>query len=412
MWGGWVLVAAVALVYAALSGRAGRWSITAPMVAVALGVIVSPSDLGLVSIEVSEPVSTTLFKVTLALLLFVEAASLDPKMIRREAGWTFRLLVPGMLLVIAGGTALALVMFDVTSVWEAAVIGAILAPTDAALGMAVVSNPRVPGRVRRTLLVESGLNDGLALPLALGFTAAALTELGVQTRGDALSFVLEQIVFGVLAGIVLGLAAGAFLRFSIARQWSASQWLRIAPLAGALLAYAGAEAIGGNGFISVWVAGLAYGHVLHASAPHVESFGERLGTALTALSFFLFGATLLAPALLDLTWQLVVYGLLSLAAVRPVAVLLAMWRSKAPLQTSIFLGWFGPRGIASIIIAAIVVKDAGLDQNSLVVMVTAITVGLSVYLHGLTAEPGANAFANWYEHHQSADDERAEADAD
>ena len=400
MWGGWALVAIVALAYAAFSNRAGRVWVTAPMVAVALGVLVSSEALDLVKIEVDGPVATTLFKVTLAVLLFIEAASLDPDVIRGEAGWTFRLLVPAMLLVIAGGAVVAYAMFDVTSIWEALVIGAILAPTDAALGMAVVSNPRVPGRVRRSLIVESGLNDGLALPLALAFTAAALAELGEQTRGDALTFMLEQIGFGVLAGVILGLAAGALMRYAIDRDWATTQWLRIAPLAAALLAYAGAEWINGNGFIGVWAGGLMYGYVLHASAPHVEAFGERLGTALTAISFFLFGAAILAPAFSDLTWQLVVYGLLSLALIRPLAVGLSMWRSKAPWQTSMFLGWFGPRGIASIIVAAIVVKDAGLEKNSLVVLVTAVTVGLSVYLHGLSAEPGATAFADWHERHE------------
>jgi NhaP-type Na+/H+ or K+/H+ antiporter len=405
MWGGWALVAIVALVYAAFSKRAGRVWLTAPMVAVALGVLISSQALNLVKIEVEGPVATTLFKATLALLLFIEAASLNPKVIRQEANWTARLLVPAMLLVIAGGAALALVMFDVVNVWEAAVIGAILAPTDAALGMAVVSNPRVPGRIRRSLIVESGLNDGLALPLALAFTSAALADLGEKTRGDALTFMLEQIGFGVLAGVVLGLAAGALMRLALDRGWTATEWLRIAPLAAALLAYAGAEWIHGNGFIGVWVAGLVYGSVLHASAPHVEAFSERLGTALTAMSFFLFGATLLAPALGDVTWQHVVYGLLSLAAIRPLAVLIAMWRSKAPWQTSIFLGWFGPRGIASIIIAAIVVKDAGLEKNSLVVLVTSVTVVLSVFLHGLSAEPGAEAFADWHERRQPGEPE-------
>ena len=397
VWWGWALVAAVGLLYAAFSSRLEKASITAPMVAVALGVIVSPEVLDLVKIEVEEPVATTLLKATLALLLFVEAASIDPDNIRSEAGLTARLLGPAMLLVIAGGAGAALVLFDVASVWEALVIGAILAPTDAALGLAVVSNERVPGRIRRSLVVESGLNDGLALPLALAFTAAALAELGKQTRGDALTFMAEQIGLGVLAGVVLGVAAGGLIWAATKRDWTTSGWLRIAPLGATLLAYGGAEAIHGNGFISVWVAGVAYGYVLHHSAPHAEAFGERVGTALTVISFFLFGATLLAPLFSDLTWQLVVYGVLSLAVIRPLAVAISMLGSGEPWQTSAFLGWFGPRGIASIIIAAIVVKDAGLDANSLVVIVTVVTVTLSVYLHGLTAGVGAQQYADWEE---------------
>ena len=208
MWWGWAVVAGVIIVYAAFSERVGRLSVTAPMVFVALGAIVSEDGLDLVTIDADKPVVTTLFKVTLAMLLFIEAASLDPKVIVNEAGLTSRLLGPAMILVIAGGAAIALVLFDVANVWEAAVIGAVLAPTDAALGLAVVSNKRVPGRVRRTLIVESGLNDGLALPLALAFTAAALADLGVQGVEEAVIFMLEQIGFGLIAGVALGFASG------------------------------------------------------------------------------------------------------------------------------------------------------------------------------------------------------------
>ncbi len=397
MWWGWAVVAATVLAYAAFSHRLDKAYVTAPMIFVTLGAVVADDGFGLVKIELDGALAQALFKTTLALLLFVEAASIDPKVIKREAGLISRLLGPGMLLAIAGGAAFALAFFDVVNIWEAAIIGAILAPTDAALGLAVVSNKRVPGRMRRGLVVESGLNDGLALPLALAFTAAALADLGVKSQGDAWTFMLEQIGFGVAGGVILGLAAGALLRLAVARDWARAQWLRISPLAATLLAYAGAEAIDGNGFISAWVAGLVYGYALHSSASHVEAFGERLGAALTAVSFFVFGAALLAPSLSDLTWEMVAYGLISLAVVRPAAVAVAMLGSRMRWQTRAFLGWFGPRGIASIIIASIVVKDAGLADDSRIVLITSVTVGLSVYLHGLTAVPGARWYARWSE---------------
>ena len=401
MWWGWVVVAAVAVAYSALSRRLDRSYITAPMVFVALGVLVAPGGLGLVEIELTDDLAKALFKVTLALLLFAEAATIDLTGLKSDRSIVGRLLGLAMPLLIIFGAAVALVLFGVLSFWEAAVVAAILAPTDAALGAAVVSNPRVPARIRRSLIVESGLNDGLALPLALLFTAAALAQLGIETKGDALTFMLEQIGYGVIAGVTLGAAAGWLIRRAVQKQWTVDEWTKLSTLAVALLAYAGAEAVHGNGFIAAWVAGFVFGHIVHSEAPHVEEFGERVGKVLTVISFFVFGAIMLGPALSLISWQMVLYGMLSLAVLRPISVAIGMARAKLPWQSVAFLGWFGPRGIASIIIVAIVIKEAGLPGDDLIVTITTVTVALSVYLHGLTAIPGAERFADWHEQHST-----------
>lgn len=370
---------------------------TAPMVFVALGVAVAGSGLGLIEVELTDDLTKALFKVTLAILLFTEAATIDLSGLRRDGGLIARLLGLAMPLLIIAGAATVLSLFGVLSLWEAAVIAAILAPTDAALGSAVVSNPRVPIRIRRSLIVESGLNDGLALPLALLFTAAALAQLGIETKGDAMTFMLEQIGYGVIGGLVLGAAAGWLIREAVQRQWARAEWTKLSTLAVALLAYAGAEAAHGNGFIAAWVAGLVFGHLVGTEAPHVEEFGEHLGKVLTVISFFVFGATMLGPALPLITWQMVLYALLSLVVLRPLSVAIGMAGAKLPWQSTAFLGWFGPRGIASIIIAAIIVKEAGLPGDDIIVTITTVTVAMSVFLHGLTAVPGADRYADWQE---------------
>ncbi len=397
MWWGWAIVAAVAIGYSALSQRLNRGYITAPMVFVALGTLVAQDGLGLVEVDLGGDLTKALFKVTLAILLFVEAATIDLPGLRRDRGLVARLLGIAMPLLIIAGTAAALVLFGVLTFWEAAVVSAILAPTDAAVGSAVVSNPRVPARIRGSLIVESGLNDGLALPLALMFTAAALAQLGVETKGDALTFMVQQVGFGAIAGVAVGVAAGWLIRRAYRNQWAGNEWTKLSTLAVALLAYASAEAVHGNGFIAAWVAGLVFGNLVNTEAPHVEEFGERLGKVLTVVSFFVFGATMLAPGISLVTWEMVIFGVLSLALLRPLAVALGMIGARLPWQSVAFLGWFGPRGIASIIIVAIVIKEAGLPGDDIIVTITTVVVAMSVYLHGLTAVPGAEMYADWQE---------------
>ena len=395
MWWGWVIAAAVILVYAAYSKKLSVSVITGPMVFVALGLLLSQHGLGLVEIELDGHLTKGLFKATLALLLFIEASRLDANTLRRDVSWIVRLLFVVMPLVIALGAGAAALGFEI-SVWEALILGVILAPTDASLGGPVVNNKAVPAKVRRTLVVESGLNDGLALPLALIFTGAALWELGIEVQGDPWVFVLEQIGFGVLGGVVLGAAAGWLVATAATAERIGGKWLHIAPLAAALLAYAGAEALGGNGFVAVWLGGLMYGFVSRRYVPddhEFAEFSEDLSEVLIGISFFVFGATILGPAIEPATWQIVVYGLVSLILVRPIATFLGFVGARMDWRTGAFIGWFGPRGVASIIIVAIVVKEAGLPKDDFLITVTAVAVALSVFLHGLTAAPGGNWYA-------------------
>ena len=214
---------------------------------------------------------------------------------------------------------------------------------------------------------------------------------------------MEQIGFGILAGLMLGAAGGWLVRKAVEADWAASEWVKFSPIAVVLLVFAGAEVIHGNEFIAAWVGGITFGYVVRPAVSHVEEFSHRLSQVLTVISFFVFGAVLLGPALSGLTWQMVVYGLVSLALVRPIAVALGMLGAGLPWQTSAFLGWFGPRGIASVILATIVIKEAGLPGDDIIVLIMTVTVALSVYLHGLSAVPGANRYADWHESEAAAD---------
>ena len=187
------------------------------------------------------------------------------------------------------------------------------------------------------------------------------------------------------------------MRRAYRNQWAGNEWTKLSTLAVALLAYASAEAVHGNGFIAAWVAGLVFGNLVNTEAPHIEEFGERLGKVLTVVSFFVFGATMLAPGISLVTWEMVIFGVLSLALLRPLAVALGMIGARLPWQSVAFLGWFGPRGIASIIIVAIIIKEAGLPGDDIIVTITTVVVAMSVYLHGLTAVPGAERYADWQE---------------
>ena len=408
MWWGWVIVALVIIGYLALSRRLDGLWVTAPMVFVALGAIVADDGLGIVSVQLDGELVDVLFKATLALLLFVEAAAIKPAELRTETGLIARLLAIGMPLAIAVGAAAALVFFGLLSFWEAAIVGAILAPTDAALSQGVVSNERVPAGIRNTLVTESGLNDGLAVPFALAFTAAALANFGIETKGDALTFALEQIGFGILAGVALGALGGWLVRKAVEAGWAGSEWVKFAPLAVTFLVFAGAEVIHGNEFIAAWVGGITFGYVVRPAVDHVEEFSHRVSQVLTVISFFVFGAILLGPALGKFTWQMVVFGLISLALVRPAAVALGMIGTRLQWQTVAFLGWFGPRGIASVILAFIVIKEAGLPADDVIVVIMTVTVGLSVYLHGLSAVPGSNWYADWAERRTTSDHSTAD----
>ena len=323
-----------------------------------------------------------------------------------------RLLTWGLPLTVMFGAVVAGLMFTSLSIWEAALIGAILAPTDAALGQAVVTNPRVPQRIRQALNVESGLNDGIALPLVLVFLAAAEeTAKGGGSLGGLLSFLGQEILVAAAIGIVFGWLGAKAIIHANNRQWISHTWLQIGALALAVAAYGLAVPLGGSGFIAAWLTGLTLGAMIRGKVDDLSEFAESLGSLLTMASFFVFGLILLGPAVGSLTWQIAIYAILTLAVLRGGAVALSMIGSSLRPGTVLFMGWFGPRGLASIIFAGLIVEDAVLASSDLIVTLTMVTVGLSIYAHGATSWFGSESYGRWHQR-QPKDEQPADHGAE
>jgi len=397
----WALptIALALLAFAAASGRLEGTPITSPMVFTAVGLLVGADTLGLVDPAVSSEAVKLLAEATLALVLFGDASRIDLAALRDEVSIPARLLGIGLPLTLLAGFAGGLVLFGSLSWPEALLLGVILAPTDAALGQAVVTLPRLPSRVRQGLNVESGLNDGICVPLFFIVLALAQADAGDVTDVGAFRLVAEEIGYGIAGGVVAGVVAAAVVVIGGRMRSVENLWLQVVPLAGAVLAYSLADGLGGSGFIAAFVAGMVFGGLRRRHGGEVGYLIEELGGVLNATTFIVFGAVMLGPALGATTWQIVLYAVLSLTLVRMLPVGVALLGTGARRPTVGFLGWFGPRGLASIVFAVILIEEGGLPHQNLIVTTVVITIGLSVLAHGLTAAPLADRYATWFESH-------------
>lgn len=393
------VMAAVVVAYSLLQRRLSKTILSGPLIFVVFGLIASSDALGLFTLDLDAELVQILLKATLVVLLFTEASELPPRHVIREASLPGRLLLVAMPLVIALGGALGIwLLTGVDLFWQAALLGAILAPTDAALGQPVVSNPRVPGPVRRSLTVEAGLNDGLAVPFAYLFAALAEIVHGDGGGPTFLEFLFDQIVIGIAIGVAVGWLGAKAANAARRNGWTSTSWLQVGFLALAVVSFALAEGLDGNGFIAAWIAGFVFRSTKDEDL-HAAAFAEESGHVLTLLSFFVFGAVLLPPTLDALNGWFIAYALASLLLVRPIAVWISMFRARLRLPTIAYMGWFGPRGVASLVLAVLVAKKFDVPGIDTILEVMTVTVALSVLLHGVTAWPGSNAYANWIERH-------------
>jgi len=319
--------------------------------------------------------------------------------LRGEAGVPARLLGIGLPLTLLAGFVAAVALLGDLAWPEALVLAVILAPTDAALGQVVVTSKRLPSRVRQSLNVESGLNDGICVPLffvALAVAQAEETEAGWP---EAVRLVLEELGYGALAGAGAGAIAAAVVIVAVRRGSIAPPWLQAVPLAGAALAFGLAQPVGGSGFIAAFVGGAFFGGLRRREGGNVAYLIDEMGALLAAATFVIFGAVLLVPAVESATWQAVLYAVLSLTLIRMVPVGIAMIGTGALRPTVSFLGWFGPRGLASIVFALLLVEEGGLPNDEVILVVTFVTVGLSVFAHGVSAAPLTRRYSEWLEAH-------------
>ena len=395
----WVLpaIAVSVLAFAAVSRKLDGTSVTAPMVFTAAGLVGGAKAAGLVHPSPDGATVKLLASATLAVVLFGDAARIDLRALKEEYRVPARLLGIGLPLTIAAGFGAALVLFGGLEWPEALILAIVLAPTDAALGQSVVTLPSLPSLVRQGLNVESGLNDGLCVPLFGIAIAIATTEAGITAAHHAVTLVVEEIGYGFLVGTGAGALAAAVVVLAGSRGLVDPLWLQVVPAAASVLAYTAATAVGGSGFIAAFVGGLIFGALRHRVGGEVGYMLEELGALLGAATFVVFGGGFLEPALGDITWAVAGYALLSLTLVRMLPVGIAMLGTDARPQTLAFLGWFGPRGLASIVFAVLIVEaDGTLPHESLLLTTIYATVGLSVLLHGLSAAPLARRYGTWY----------------
>lgn len=406
----WVLTAAGAVVvcYAAVSRRLSTTVLSAPLVFMAVGLAIGPLGLDLTDLGTDLHPGKVLLESALSLLLFSDAAAIRGRELRRERFLPLRLLAIGLPLTIALGWLIAWPLLSGLGVWGLALVAVILAPTDAALGQQAVANRRVPALVRHGLSVESGLNDGLALPFFLLALAAAGGGHGGH-QGVAETFYRALLLSGAI-GAAAGWLGARLLRWSVARGWVAPGWRQLLVIAIPPIAYALSGEAQGSGFIAAWVAGLVFGNTLRAgpaggdaasASDHDDRLGrtveltELLGVLLAMLSFLFFGAVILGPTLQHLTWQMPVYALLSLTIVRLLPVAIALLGTGLRPPTVAYVGWFGPRGLASVVFG-LIAFEYHLPGASLLSGVVAVTVGLSVCLHGASAAFLGSRYGAWY----------------
>ena len=399
------LGAAAIGIYALLSRLLNRNGVSGPMYFTAVGILA-------VSIGLGEPptgdvigVGRVSLQMTLALVLFTDAMATNVKSWRDEGKLPGRLLTLGMLVTIMIGAMIAAPLFSELDLVGAAILATILAATDSSVAKRAVSNERVPDRIRAALNIESGLNDGTALPLLLFFIALAEAEEGANLFSLAFSSIGLAVV-----GIAVGWVFARAVIFSSDRGWMLPIWRQIFVVTVPVAAFVAADEIGGSGFISTFVAGLTFGRLVLPSYPDIAEFAEDLAQVLTMVAFMIFGGLILQPRFGDFTWEMVLYALLSLTVIRLVPVAISMIGVHLRPPSILYLGWFGPRGLASLVVAAVVIEDADVQGTDLIATVVALTVALSILLHGLSANPGSTAYANWFKREKEEDEDMRETE--
>jgi len=390
-----VLIAVVAgglFAYSLISERLQGTVITAPLVFIIFGFLISGSGLGVVNIEPERGLIHTIAELTLILILFTDAARIDLSLLRRDHNLPVRMLTIGLPLTIVAGALIAVWLFPEFTLWEAALLAALLAPTDAALGQSVVSSTIVPVRIRQAINVESGLNDGIVLPVVLLLAALASTASEASEASDWLRFGLLQVTLGPLVGVAIGYIGARLLDVTTEKKWIGESFQGIGILALALLAFVSAELVGGNGFIAAFVGGMVFGNTIRHTCSSLFDFMETDGQLLMLITFMVFGAVLLPEGLHSFDLTVLLYAVLSLTIIRMIPVALSLLGTGVTLPTQFFLGWFGPRGLASILFVLLILEEYKFTHHEELLSITVVTVGLSALLHGISAAPFAKIY--------------------
>jgi len=386
------VIAGGLLAFSLVSGRLQGTVVTPPLTFIIFGFVIGAGGLAIVDVDRSHATIHFVAELTLILVLFADAARIDLSRLRRDHNIPLRLLLIGLPLAIGAGAVVAVQLFPGFSFWEAALLAALLAPTDAALGQSVVSATVVPVRIRQAINVESGLNDGIALPVVLVCAALASAHAGGAGAGEWIRFAVFQVTLGPLVGIAIGYVGARVLDRAAERGWVNGAFQGIGILSLALFTYVAAELVGGNGFIAAFLSGMVFGNTIRHPCTFLFEFMETEGTLLMLITFLIFGAALLPEGLEFLDPAMLLYVILSLTVIRMIPVALSLLGAGLRWPTTLFLGWFGPRGLASILFVLLILEEADAEHANELLSITVVTVASSALLHGLTAAPLAKRY--------------------
>ena len=385
------IITALVFLYSLVSARVARSVLTAPILFTVAGVCAALLFPPIREVQISRGALLVLAEAGLVLLLFTDASRTDLALLKSIRMLPMRLLSTGMLLTILLGGLAALVCFHELTIWEAGILAAILAPTDAGLGQIIVTNERVPMSIRQALNVEAGLNDGLSVPFLLFFVALAST--GEDGGYSSLTrFIVEQLGYGALVGIGVGLFGGWLLWFAHRKKWIAASWLQLGVVALPLFCGILSEHFAASMFIAAFVAGLAVQVRFKDAGRHSVEFTEDWGQILNLTVFFIFGA-LVAGDWSRFTLAHLCYALLSLTVVRMLPVAIALIGTRLSRATVLFMGWFGPRGLASIVLGLVYLEAVEHRFAQDIRLPVMLTVFISIFAHGLSARPGIRHYA-------------------
>ena len=392
---GLIIFLLLIVIYAVVAVWLKRRSITMPMFFIVVGALIGANGLGWINLSLSTEGGKFLVEITLALLLFADSSTLKLHQLKDDAGLPGRLLGLALPLIIGLGGLMAFVLFPQEGIGFALLIGAILAPTDAALGLPIFTNSRVPVRIRRALNVESGLNDGIATPFVSLFTALTVAELTQKLSGWLASAMLD-IAIAVAVGAVLGISGGWLFASAMRHRLTSRATEQIGTLALALAIYFSSIALGGNGFIAAFVGGLLFSYTTRHRQHHAVEFTEATGTLLSLFVWTIFGAILVIPLFTAFNPLALLYAVLSLTLIRMLPVALSLVGTHFRRDTQLLMGWLGPRGLASVVFTLIAFESFQeiTRSHQTLFAIAGWTILLSVVLHGFSGLPLARWYAN------------------
>ncbi len=383
---------ALLFLYSLMSARLARSIITAPILFTVGGILLVTISPELPELRLDRERLLALAELGLVLLLFTDATHINLKALHSREHLPLRLLSIGMLLTILLGAVCAGLVFPALTLCEAGILAAILAPTDAGLGRVIVQSPQVPYRIRKSLDVEAGLNDGLSVPFLMCFIA--ISQVGTVGAGQVLlRFIYEQLGLGALAGLTVGLGGGLLMGLACRRGWMVESVQQLGLVSLPLLAMLACEPVGGSMFIAAYVAGLAVQAGFKEAGTHSLAFTEGWGQLFDYFVFFFFG---LLVAMVWRQFELLhlIYAVLSLTVVRMFPVAIALLGTRLNAATVLFMGWFGPRGLASIVLGLVFLEhEARLPGEETIKLTVMVTVLLSIFAHGVSALPGITCYA-------------------